>query len=284
MDKKRTMKKNDLVSVVITTKNEGVVIKKLLQSIVRQTYRRIETILIDNNSTDNTLTIACKFKNVRIYTHGPERSAQRNYGAKISKGAFLFFLDADMRLTPWVVAECVKAANFHKKIGSIIIPEQSEAYTFWERVKAFERSFYNAKGDPITDAARFFKKDAFKKAGGYDETITGPEDWDLPETIRELGYKDGRVLEKIYHKERATSLLMLFKRKFYYGLYAHKYLKKHNIPLVSPKTIYFLRPLFYQSWARLLTHPLLATGMTIMLITQTIGGGLGYIVGRIRKI
>lgn len=277
------MKKKDLVSVIITSKNEDDVIKKILNSIQKQTYNNIEVILVDNHSTDKTIKIAKGFKKVKIYQQGPERSAQRNYGARVSNGQYLLFLDADMSLSPNVVKECVAAAKSGAKIGSVIIPEQSVARSFWEKVKGFERSFYNEKGDSITDAARFFKRKVFEKAGGYDETITGPEDWDLPETIRELGYKDGRISEKIYHRERATSLLTLFKKKFYYGLHAHKYLEKHNIPIVSPKTVYFLRPLFYRSWRRLVFHPSLAFGMVVMLITQTAGGGLGYLIGRARR-
>lgn len=278
------MRKNNVVSIVITTKNEEDVLESLLISINKQTYKNIEVILVDNNSQDNTLKIARKFKKLKICNFGPERSAQRNYGANISNGEYLLFLDADMRLSPNVVKECVKVAKSEKKIGSVIIPEQSIAFAFWEKVKAFERSFYNEKGDSITDAARFFKRDAFRKAGGYDETITGPEDWDLPETIRELGYLDGRVAEKIYHRERATSLLTLFKKKFYYGLYANRYLNKHNIPIISPKTVYFLRPLFYRNWRKLLSHPLLSFGMIIVLFTQTLGGGFGYLIGKLRKL
>lgn len=283
MKKKVPVRDKYSVSIIITSKTEGDVIKALLLSATNQTYKNIEVILVDNNSTDNTLKIAKEFKKVKIYNFGPERSAQRNYGAKKSKGKYLLFLDADMKLTQRVVEECVEKINSGKKIGGIAIPEESVAHSFWEKVKSFERSFYNENGDPITDAARFFPKEIFEKAGGYDETITGPEDWDLPETIREMGYKTDRINEKIYHKERATSLRSLFKKKFYYGLHAHKYLQKHNISLVSPKTVYFLRPLFYKSWRRLVSHPMLALGMIIMLFTQTLGGGLGYIVGRLKR-
>lgn len=277
------MRKKSLVSIIITTKNEEDVLDDLLISIKRQTYKKVEVILVDNNSKDNTLKVAKQFGEVKIYNYGPERSTQRNYGAKKSRGQYLLFLDADMRLSPSVVEECKKKINSEKNIGCIAIPEKSIAYTFWEKVKEFERSFYNEKGDPVTDAARFFKKDAFKKAGGYDETITGPEDWDLPETIKEIGYKQERINEKIYHRERAVSLLTLFIKKFYYGLYADIYLKKHNISIISPKTVYFLRPLFYKNWRRLLSHPLLALGMVIMLVTQTLGGGLGYLIGKIKN-
>lgn len=276
------MVNNYLVSVVITTKNEEDVLERLIQSIKTQSYRNREIILVDNNSTDNTLGIAKKM-NVRSYTAGPERSIQRNFGAKKSKGQYLFILDADMQLSSNVISECVELMSSDKKIGEIVIPEQSVASNFWGTVKAFERSFYNEKGDELTDAARFFRKDVFFKAGGYDETITGPEDWDLPETIKELGYKVGRIKSKIYHFERINTPFEIAYKKFYYAKLAHIYFKKHKIPLISPKTIYFLRPIFYKNWRKLLAHPLLTIAMILMLLTELLGGGLGYLIGRFKK-
>lgn len=269
------------VSIIITTKNEAEVIGKLLKSIKNQTYHYKEIIIVDNYSTDNTKKIISNF-NLAFFEMGPERSAQRNFGAKKAKGEYLFFLDADMELTPKVVENCIDEI-YKKGVEGVVIPEESIASNFWGKVKAFERSFYNEKGDPVTDAARFFSKKVFVKVGGYDEMITGPEDWDLPDRIREAGFKIGRSEEKIYHHERKISLLTLFKKKFYYGLNVHKYLTKHNIPVISPKTIYFLRPLFYKSWTRLLRHPILALAMICMLFVELVGGGLGYIVGRIKK-
>lgn len=270
-----------LVSIIITTKNEGNVVGKLLGSIKKQIYSSLEVILVDNYSTDQTLEIAKKYS-VSCYTFGPERSAQRNFGAKKSKGKYLLFLDADMELTPKVLQNCVMVAE-NGNFNGVVIPEQSVAINFWGKVKAFERSFYSEKGDPITDAARFFSKEVFLKVGGYDESITGPEDWDLPDRIREAGYKIGRATEKIYHHEQEISPAILFKKKFYYGLNAHKYLSKHNIPIISPKTVYFLRPLFYKNWIKLVRYPILSLAMLWMLTIQLLGGGLGYIVGRLRK-
>ena len=275
------MKKKVLISVIITSKNEEKIIDKLFKSIFRQTYKNLEVILVDNNSTDNTQKIAEKYK-VKVYSFGPERSAQRNFGAKKSTGEFLLFLDADMELTTKVIEDCVDKI-LKEKLEGIVIPEESKWVNFWGEVKTFERSFYSEKGDPITDAARFFSKKVFNKVGGYDEAITGPEDWDLPDRIRAAGYKIGRNSQKIYHHEQVVSLINLFKKKFYYGLNAHKYLSKHSIPVFSPKTIYFLRPLFYKNWTKLVRHPILALAMVCMLFVELVGGGLGYIVGRMKK-
>lgn len=272
------MEIRSLVSVIITTKNEEDVIATLLQSIVEQSYKNIEILLIDNNSTDKTLEIAGKFP-VQKYTYGPERSAQRNFGAGKAKGKFLLFLDADMELSLEVIKECVEAFDKGKNIGGVIVPEQSVACSFWESVKAFERSFYNLEGDNITDAARFFSKEAFKSVGGYDETITGPEDWDLPENIKKKGFQLIRIKAMIKHNERIPSLFSLMRKKYYYGLRSHRYLKKQKISTLSPKTVYFLRPVFYKNWRKLIAHPIMSTVMFYMLFMELIAGGLGFIVG-----
>ncbi|TSC88410.1 MAG: beta-1,3-galactosyltransferase [Microgenomates group bacterium Gr01-1014_16] len=272
-----------LVSVIIPTRNEAQVIAKNLQAIKNQTYPSCEVIVVDDGSTDATAEIARKFtKFVYLRSHA-ERSVQRNFGAKKSKGEYLLFLDADMQATPSAITDCVNLITANSAIGAIAIPEQPVAVNYWEKVKAFERSFYSDFGDPDTDAARFFSKKLFEKAGGYDETITGPEDWDLPETIVKMGYQIGRVSSRINHYERIPSLSKLIKKKYYYGLSSHRYFKKHRLPIVGPKTIYFLRPIFYKNWRRLVSSPALTAGMFIVLTLEQLFGGLGYLVGKIKQ-
>jgi len=87
------MHKNSIVSTIITTKNEAKNTGNCLRSIKNQTYLfhrnevtlrdpedRIEIIVVDNNSTDGTKGIAKRFTD-KVYNYGPERSAQRNFGA-----------------------------------------------------------------------------------------------------------------------------------------------------------------------------------------------------------
>lgn len=278
------MQRGILVSVIITTRNEESVLVKLLTSLKKQSFKNFEILLIDNNSTDQTKKIA-KEMGAKVFNFGPERSAQRNFGVKKAAGKYFLFVDADMELSENVIKQCVEVVQSDKTIGGLAIPEKSKASNFWEKVKGFERSFYNEKGDPVTDAARFFTREAFLKSKGYDETITGPEDWDLPETIRELGYRIERISSYIYHRERITSPLVLAKKKFYYALSAYRYLKKHDILILGPKTIYFLRPIFYANgnWKKIIRHPILSCAMFIMLSAELLGGGLGYIIGRMQK-
>lgn len=267
-----------LVSIIVTTKNEEAVIKTLLLSIKKQIYPLKEVILVDNKSFDKTVKIAKKY-GVKCFEYGPERSAQRNYGASRAKGKYLLFLDADMELSPDVIKKCVIVCQSGENIAGAIIPEKSIARNFWEKVKTFERSIYNLEGDSTTDAARFFRKDIFLKTGGYDEKITGPEDWDLPETIQKKGYKITRVSAVIMHYERINSLLSLMRKKYYYGLKVNSYLKKQKIPVLGPKTIYFLRPVLYKNWKQLISHPFLTLAMFFMMFMELLSGGLGFIIG-----
>lgn len=274
---------NPLVSIIITTKNEETVLKKLLYSVKKQQYKNYEIILVDNNSKDKTRDIAKKF-NIRIFNWGPERSAQRNFGASKSKGKYLLFLDADMIITSNAVKECVESVKSTNKTEAVVIPEISVASNFWENAKTFERSFYNLKGDEVTDAARFFSKRIFLQCGGYDKEITGPEDWDITDRIRKAGYNIARIEAKIYHHERIPSLFSLMQKKFYYGLGVHRYIKKQGLPMLGPKTVYFLRPIFYQNLDKIFSHPLLSLGMLIMLSCELLAGGVGYLVGRRKKL
>lgn len=95
-------KKYPLVSVIVTTYNEGKVISKCLSRIRNQTYpqSKIEIILVDDDSTDNTVEIA-KELNARVVRSG-FRNIERakSIGLSYAKGEFILFVDADIFLVP----------------------------------------------------------------------------------------------------------------------------------------------------------------------------------------
>ena len=143
---------------------------------------------------------------------GPERSAQRNAGARNAAGAYLFFVDADMELESNVVQEAVEAAG--SGAAAVVVPERSVGDGLWTAAKALERSCY--EGDQTIEAARFFRRDAFERYDGYDETLTGPEDWDLPARMAK-SEAIGRTKAGIVHHEGHLTLRGLAEKKFYYG-------------------------------------------------------------------
>ena len=142
-----------LVSCIITTKNEESAIKCLLSSIEAQSYKNFEIVLVDNYSTDKTRQIAEAFS-TRVFSKGPERSIQRNYGVTVSKGDYVFILDADMTLAKDVLKDGVSKFQNDSEIGALVIPEKSFGKGFWAKCRVFEREFY--VGEPAIEAARCF--------------------------------------------------------------------------------------------------------------------------------
>ncbi len=216
-------KKLPLVSVVITTKNEEKNIANCLGSIKKQTYpkAKIEIIVVDNHSTDKTVNIARTFTE-RVLHKGPERSAQRNFGLSKAKGKYLMFLDADMLLSPNVIEKSVEKITKEQGIVGLYISEVVVGDGYWIQFRRFERSFYD--GTAI-DCVRFISADAFRKVGGFDITLTGPEDWDFDKKIRKLGKVD-LVKDPIYHNETGFNLVKYLTKKGYYTQSFRKYIDK----------------------------------------------------------
>lgn len=257
-----------MISIIITTKNEESSIKDLLISINKQSYRKFEILVIDNNSTDNTKKISTKF-GARVFNIGPERSTQRNFGVNKAKGKYVLILDADMKLSLDVLLELSKI-----KAEVSIIPEKSYGVGFWTQFKIFEREFY--EGDESIEAPRFFSKAVFLKYVGYDEEITGPEDYDLPLRMRKGGEKISRIKSYILHNEKRFSPYRSAKKKFYYASKSANYVKKHP-EMVFKQGNMLIRPVFVKKWKKLISHPFLSIGMLLVKTIELIGGFMGFI-------
>lgn len=268
------------VSILIHTKNSERTLNRHLQSIKEQTYPILELIVVDNNSSDKTCEIARKFTD-KVYNKGPERSAQRNFAAKVASGKYLIVPDSDMYLTENVIAECVEICEKNPEIAAVVIPEKSVGIGFWAKVKAFERSFY--LGDPIIEAARFFRRKVFWEFNGYDENLTGPEDWDLPERIAQK-YQIGRIKSFVLHDEGNLTLKKLIQRKYYYAFKVAPYLEKWGFNPINQKTIYFLRPSLYKKIPQMIANPLLGLAVLLMLTCELFAGAAGFVQSKVFKL
>lgn len=263
--------RQNLVSVILTTKNSGKTLNSLLKSVKNQTYKRVEVIVVDNDSSDNTREIAKKYTK-EVYISGPERSAQRNYGAQKAKGKFLMILDADMELTVRVIEDCVNTA-LASNLKALVIPERTIGNGLIPRIRQFEREMY--MGDFTIEVARFFDKKIFHQFRGYDLRLTGPEDYDLPYRISQK-YKVGRTHEYILHDEQGLTLLKLLEKKFYYAskgaLYAQKYPE-----LVRSQGNLLFRKAYIRNWKNFVRHPFLGISFIFVRFLETIWAVAGYI-------
>lgn len=89
---------NELISIIINVYNCEKYIEKCVQSVINQTYKNIEIIIVNDGSTDNTLNLCKKFDDERIKIINQENkglSLSRNVGIENAKGKYLYFVDAD---------------------------------------------------------------------------------------------------------------------------------------------------------------------------------------------
>lgn len=271
-----------LISVVIATRNEEENIENCLKSILKQTYlpNKIEIVVVDNNSTDRTKEVARRYTN-KVYNKGPERSAQRNFGVEKSNGEYFLQLDADQLLREDVIEKCVeKVVEFRDKpkedfvdialhIPEVIIGGKS----YFNKIRKFERRFYTGT---VIECVRFIPVKIFKNIGGFDESLNGPEDWDLDKRIRQICYSN--VIDTyMEHNEESITFLKFLKKKWYYSPSFDKYIKKWGKDDVDVKkhfgVYYRYIGVFTENgkWKEIIRNPIL---LLSLMCTKIIIGGL----------
>jgi len=105
------------VSVIIPTYNRAHLIAETIQSVLAQTFRDFEVIVVDDGSTDNTSDIVSPFP-VRYFQQenkGP--SAARNKGIELARGDYVAFVDSDDILLDKALQKSVEVLDAHPEVG-----------------------------------------------------------------------------------------------------------------------------------------------------------------------
>ncbi|NDP22142.1 MAG: glycosyltransferase [Paludibacter sp.] len=134
---------NSLVSILIPVRNEENNIGKLLNDLQKQDYENIEIIVFDDQSTDNTENIVgnsiANDKRIKLISSKglPEGWLGKNYGcynlAKQSKGKYILFLDADVRVKNDIILNSISLADKHS-LGLLSIFPKQEMESIGERI------------------------------------------------------------------------------------------------------------------------------------------------------
>ena len=126
-----------LISVIVPARNEEVSLGACLESLVSQLGVEKEIIVVDDNSTDRTRQIAESYAGVRIIQPDPlpENWTGKNNavmaGAKIARGEWLLFTDADTVHLPGSLARSLAEAR-KKKVSMLSYSPEQEVHGFWE--------------------------------------------------------------------------------------------------------------------------------------------------------
>ena len=123
------LKNSPLVTVYITNHNYGKYIKKALDSVLSQTFKNFELIIIDDGSTDNSKKIINKYKNNSkvkiIYQVNKGLTVSNNLAIRASLGKYVMRLDADDWLDSHAIEILFNTLEKNKKLG-MVFPDYYE--------------------------------------------------------------------------------------------------------------------------------------------------------------
>lgn len=177
------------ISVVIPVYNRAEIVERTLLSVIRQSHRPIHLILVDNNSHDDSLAVLHRFKQqheepgFRITVKEEPRQGAaiaRNAGAREASGEWLLFFDSDDVMDPDLLSSyALKAAT--GCFDLLVVPS---SYTRRNRTIVNTPHKRNILYNQILycDLATvryMVRKSVFDAAGGWNETLTGWDDWEL---------------------------------------------------------------------------------------------------------
>ena len=270
---------NPLVSVIIPTYNSEKTLAKCLESIRNQTYKNIEVIVVDKFSYDKTINIAKHYYKKIFQIKAKERSEQINFGVKQATGEYVYRVDSDFILDKNVVEEAVSKCEKEGYDAICVHNTSDPTVSFWARVRKLERDCY--ADDDLNVAARFLRKEAFEKVGGFDEELVAAEDYDLHNRLLRYGFKIGYVTAKEMHIGEPRSLLEIARKHYYYGRTMKSFLDANpgrGLLQISP-----LRPALIRNWKNFAKNPVLTMGFVVYQIVRYFTAGLGLLMAQISR-
>ena len=199
------MKETPKVSVIIATYNRSHLISRAIQSILNQTYKNIEVIIVDDSSTNKTQNIISEFnqKDTRIvYIRNKNRlgfAKSLNKGIEISKGKYIARLDDDdFWCDPQKLEKQIKFLEEHPEYvlvggGAIVVGEKGKEYFRVLLPETDEKIREFMLFDCLfPHSTVVFRRDIWKTVGGYNERegikgVGSGEDWDLWLRFGEFG-------------------------------------------------------------------------------------------------
>jgi len=204
---KKINTKQPLVSVIMPTYNHAQFIGEAIDSVVNQTYRNFELIIVDNYSDDDTEKKVTSYKDSRIkyfkFRNNGIIAASRNYGIRHSLGECVAFLDSD---DMWDKKKLEKQLP-HLQLTEIV-GVASDAILNTETAYYRKRNYGRSKlgyidyqyidilnGNPIMTSSCIIKRNIIENVGFFDENrdFCFIEDWEL--WLRMARFGLFRVLE-----------------------------------------------------------------------------------------
>jgi len=174
------------ISVVIPVYNGGGTLRACLDSVYSSDYRSFEVIVVDDRSTDDTVAVARSFPCTVIEL--PENAAPaaaRNCGAENSTGRILFFLDADILVSPGTLGLISHALSAQPDVAALFgsYSKHTLASNFFSRYKNLLHHYthQNSSRNSVNFCGGFgaIRREVFFHLGGFDPRWRFLEDMEL---------------------------------------------------------------------------------------------------------
>ena len=178
------------ISVILPVYNRENKVLNAIESVLSQSYSDWELILINDNSTDNSLEVLNSYKDERIVVSSTPKNvgpaAARNLGISKSKGDFISFLDSDDYYEPEFLKQSIDLlSQTNNKVGFSwtgynYVSSSGKKAQFWKPEKSsdYYRSFLFSLHTG-TNSGLMIKKMVFSKCGYFDDMLPAAEDTDL---------------------------------------------------------------------------------------------------------
>jgi glycosyltransferase involved in cell wall biosynthesis len=178
-----------VISVVIPVYNGEQTIKETIESVLSQTFTDFELIISNDGSQDDTLKVVSNIPDSRIKVFSYSNaglSTSRNRGIFQATGEYIAFIDADDLWTPDKLAEQLKVLQNN--------PQAAVAYSWTDSIDESGQFFRvgghrTVNGNVLTrlilndfiesGSNPLIRKQALIEVGGFDESLTHSEDWDM---------------------------------------------------------------------------------------------------------
>lgn len=227
------------VSIIITNFNYARFLSEAIESALAQDYSSCEVLVIDDQSTDDSLEIASRYPVTVLAQRNGGPCLARNNALTLAQGEFVLFLDADDRLVPNAISHLMTAME---------TAQDNVAYAYGQ-MKYFGLRDDLFLSQPFDTAALFrsnyicattlLRRDILLKVGGYDNGFRSlREDWELYVRLLKNGYEGifvpQIILECRKHKEHVrrtlgTKALSMAKLCWLYPDYFWKQLLKRPL-------------------------------------------------------
>ena len=176
-----------LISVVITSYNQARFLTDAIESVLAQTHRDYEIVVVDDGSTDHTAAVAGAYPSVRyVYQENQGLAAARNTGWRACAGQFVVFLDADDRLLPSALAagmscfrlypECAFVSGHFRYVNADgrFLNEFPQRYIDRDHYQALLRGNYIGMHSTV-----MYCRTALEYTDGFNISLKACEDYDL---------------------------------------------------------------------------------------------------------